>query len=80
MPLEVNEIFIAPNIEKLAQKYDALYDLPIAQTDEAKLPLENMSPADIPQLEQNLMSLPELTPDKVTKLQKMEHAAKKKPT
>ena len=28
-----------------------------------------MSPADTPQLEQYLMSLPELTPDKVTKLQ-----------
>ena len=42
-PLEVNEIFITPNIEKLMQNYDALYDLPNAQTDEAKLSLENAS-------------------------------------
>ena len=35
MPLEVNEIFIAPNIEKLMQNYDALHDFPTAQTDEA---------------------------------------------
>ena len=69
MPLEVNEIFIAPNIEKLMQNYDALNDLPTAQTDEAKLSLENTSPTDISQLEQNLMSLSELTPDKVTMLQ-----------
>ena len=56
--------------------YDALHDLPTPQTDKAKLSLENISPADIPQLEQNLMSLPELTPDKVKNLQKMIHFAK----
>ena len=45
--------------------------LPTAQTnDDIKLSLENMLPTDIPQLEQNLMSLPELTPEKVIKLQK----------
>ena len=70
MPLEVNEIFTAPNIEKLMQNYNALHDIPIAQTDKAKLCLENVSPTDIAQLEQNLMSLPDLTPDKVPKLQK----------
>ena len=69
-PLQVNEIFIAPNIEKLTQNDDALHDLPTAQTDEAKLSLENASPTEIPHLEQNLMSLPELTPNKVIKLQK----------
>ena len=54
MPLEVNEIFIAPNIEKLMQTYDALHDLPTGQTNnDVKLSLENASPADIPQLEQN---------------------------
>ena len=37
MPLEVNEIFIAPNIEKFMQKYNALHDLPTAKTDETKL-------------------------------------------
>ena len=68
MPLEVNEIFIAPNIEKHTQNYEALHDLPTARTDKAKLSLENAWPMDIQQLEQNLMSLPELTPDKVTKL------------
>ena len=52
------------------QTYDALHDLPNGQTnDDVKLSLENVSPADIPQLEQNLMSLLELTSDKVTKLQ-----------
>ena len=71
MPLDVNEVFIAPNIEKLMQNYAALHDLSIAQTnDETKLSLENVSPTDIPQLEQNLMSLSDLTSDKVTKLQK----------
>ena len=38
--------------------------------DEAELSLENKSPTDIPHLEQNVMSLPELTPEKVIKLQK----------
>ena len=61
MPLEVNEICIAPNIEKPMQNYDALHGLPTAQTEKAKLSLENVSLTDIPQLEQNLMSLPELT-------------------
>ena len=65
IPLKVNEIFIAPNIEKHVQNYDALHDLPTAQTDEAKLSLKNVSPTDIPQLEQNIMSLQELTTDKV---------------
>ena len=71
MPLEVNEVFIAPNRAKLMQNYDTLHDLPTAQTnDEAKLSLENVSLTIILQLEQNLMSLPELTLDKVRKLQK----------
>ena len=70
-PLEVNEIFIAPNIEELVQNCDALHGLSTAQTDEVKLYLENVSPMDIPQVEQNLMFLLELTLDKVTKLQKM---------
>ena len=70
MPLEVNENFISPNIETCVQNYDTLNDLPTAWTDEAKLCLENVSSTDIAQLEQNLMSLLELTPDKVTKLQK----------
>ena len=38
--LEVNEILIAPNIEKPVQNYNTLHDLPTAQTDEAKLSLE----------------------------------------
>ena len=70
MPIEVNEIFIAPNIEKFTQNYNALHDLPTAQTDKAELSLENASPTDISHLEQNLMSLLEFTPDKVIKLQK----------
>ena len=51
MPLEVDEIFIVPNIEN-TQNYSALCDLPIVQTDKAKLSLENTSPTDIPQVEQ----------------------------
>ena len=70
MPIEVTEISIAPDIEKLLQNYDALHDLPTAQMDKAELSLENASSADIPHLEQNLMSLLEFTPDKVIKLQK----------
>ena len=65
MLLEVSEDFIAPDIEKLAQTYDTLPNLPTLQTnDDVRLSLENASPRDIPQLEQNLMSLPELTPEK----------------
>ena len=52
------------------QDYNVLCDLPTAQMDKAELSLENASPADIPHLEQNLMSLPEFTPDKVMKLQR----------
>ena len=44
---------------------------PTAQTgDDIKLSLDNVSLTDILQLEENLMLLPELTPDKVMKLQK----------
>ena len=71
MPLEMNEVFIAPNIEKLMQTYDTLHDLPTGLTkDDIRLSLENTSPTDIPQVEQNLMSLPELISEKVMKLQK----------
>ena len=70
IPIQVNEIFVAPDIEKLATNYDALHDLPTVQTDNANLSLENASPTDIPHLEQNLMSLPEFTLEKVVKLQK----------
>ena len=31
MPIQVNEIFIAPDIEKLTTNYDALHDLPTVQ-------------------------------------------------
>ena len=48
-PLEVNKIFIASNIEKLTQNYDALHELPTEQFDKSKLSLENSSPTDIPQ-------------------------------
>ena len=70
MPIEVNEIFIAPDIEELMENYDALHDFPTVQTDKAELSPENVSPTDIPHLEQNLMFLPEFSPVQVTKLQK----------
>ena len=47
--LEVNEVFIAPDIEILAQSYDALHELPSAQTnDDIRVLLENVLPTDIP--------------------------------
>ena len=53
------------------QTYNTLHDLTNRQTnDDVKLSLENASPTGIPQLEQNLMSLTELTLEKVIKLQK----------
>ena len=69
-PIQVNEIFITIDIEKLATNYDALYDLPTVQTDNANMSLEDALPIDTPHLEQNLMSLLEFTPEKVVKLQK----------
>ena len=68
-PLEVIEVVIMPDIERLMQASDTLHDPPTVQTgDDIRLSLENVSTADISQLEENLMSLPELTPGKVTKL------------
>ena len=69
-PLEVNEIFIMPEIKRLTQNYDTSHDLPKEQTgDSDQLSLENASPEGIPQLKENLMLLLELTLDKVVKLQ-----------
>ena len=49
MPLEVNEVFIAPDIKRLKQAYDTLYNLPTGQTnDDIKLSLENALPTGIP--------------------------------
>ena len=70
MPMQVNEFFVAPGIEKLATNYIALHFLPTVQTDNASLSVENALPTDIPHMEQNLTSLPEFTPEKVVKLQK----------
>ena len=49
-PVEVNEIFIAPDIEKLTQMMTHCMTV---QMDETKLTLENASPADIHHLEKN---------------------------
>ena len=57
-------------LEKLVQNYHALHDLPTAQIDKVEISLENTSPTGISHSEQNVMSLPEFTPDKVIKLQK----------
>ena len=52
MPLEMNEVFIVPNVEKLAQTYDTLHNVPTGQTNEyVKLSLENALHTDIPPLE-----------------------------
>ena len=70
-PLEENKALITPDFERLMPAYDTLHDLPTAQTgNDIKLSLENASPTDTPQLEGNLMSLPELTAQKVINLQK----------
>ena len=66
----MNEVFITPDIERLMQAYDTLHDPPTAQTgDDIKLSLKNASLTDKPPLEENLMLLPELTPDRLIKLQ-----------
>ena len=70
MLIDIFEIFIAPDIEKLTNYCDALHDLPTVQMAKASLSLGNASAADIPHLEQNLTSLPEFTQDKVIILQK----------
>ena len=57
-PIEIHKHFIKPNIETLAQNYTA------AQIDQPKLSIENASPKDVLCLEQKLMSLPKLTPEK----------------
>ena len=42
MPVEVNEVIIMPDIERLTQAYDTLHDPPTKQTgDNVKLSLEN---------------------------------------
>ena len=69
-PIEVPRIFIKPDIENLVQKYNAQNNLPVIQSEESKLSLNNTSPANMPQLEKELMSLSKLTPEKITKLQK----------
>ena len=70
-PVEMNEVIIIPDIERLVQAYDTLPDPPTEQTgDNIKLSLENTSPTDTPLFKENLMSLLDLTPDKVMKLHK----------
>ena len=41
IPIEVHEIFIKPNLENLAQNYNTLKTLPVTQTEESKLSLDN---------------------------------------
>ena len=51
------------------QNYETLKTLHVTQTEEFKLSLDSESHKDIPHLEQNFMSLPELTPEKIAQLQ-----------
>ena len=74
-PIEVWGIFIKPDVENVAQNYNTQNTLPVTQTEESKLSLDNTSHEDIPHLEQKLMSLPELIPEKLIKLQNMTHSA-----
>ena len=43
------------------QNYDTPKTLPVTQTEESMLSLDDASPEEIPHLEQKLMSLPEFT-------------------
>ena len=45
-PLEVNEVVITPDTERLAQAYDALHDHPTAQTRDG-VKFFDASPTDI---------------------------------
>ena len=46
--LEVNQVVITPNIERLRQAYDTLHSPPTAQTgDDIKLSLKNVLPTDM---------------------------------
>ena len=70
-PIEVQEIFIKPDKENLAQKYDTQKTLTVTQMDKSKLSLENATPEEISHFEQKLMSLPELTLENIIQLKKM---------
>ena len=59
----VHKILIENHVETLENQVTA------SQADYPNLPLEDIAPEDAPHLEQKLMSLPELTPDKITPLQ-----------
>ena len=65
MPTGVHEIFIKPDMEALAKKFT------VAQKEQAELSLEDVFLEDIPCVEQILMSLPTLTPEKIIQLQKL---------
>ena len=74
-PVEVHEIFMKLNIENFMQIYDVQNTLPATQPEKSKLSPDNTSPSDIPQLEQKLMSLPELTPEKISNYKRKTHSA-----
>ena len=69
-PIDIHEIFIKPVIENLTQNYDTQNNFPAIQLEESKLSLDKASPDDISRLEQKLISLPELPPDKIITSQK----------
>ena len=62
---EIHKIFIKPDIENPTQNYDTQDNLPAIQSEESKLSLDNATPQVFPRLEQKLMSLPGLTPEKI---------------
>ena len=59
----VHEIFIKPDVETLA-KYFA-----VTQIEDPNMSMTDVSPQDADCIEQKLMFLPKLTPDKITQLQ-----------
>ena len=63
-PLELNEISVRTNPEAPDKQVTTL------PKDDLDLPLESITPENVSKLEQKLMSLPELTLDKITLLQK----------
>ena len=73
IPIEVNEIFIVPDIENLTQKYDTLHDVTNCTDGGSQIILRKIITCRYPTFRTKFnvhTRIPELTPDKVIKLQK----------
>ena len=68
-PITVDKNPTKPNLETLAKQFT------VAQIENPNIPLGDKSPEDETQLEQKLMSLSKLTPEKITRLPKDDTSA-----